>query len=225
MMKKYTVSVGLALLLSSTAQAVSTPPRTMTFDGIAGRMEHDVAGDVVMNGAAVTYRGRVDGDLELNGASVDADAEVGGDAELNGASIEFAGSIAGQLEANGASVSLGGRFAGPVDANAGSANLDGEFGGLVTLQVGRARLAGRFAEIDARAEGGGGFFGRDRSRLVVAGELSAPSRLCAREVVFEPGAAIRAPVEIRSESRPELPDGADAALISWTQRTDNDCER
>jgi len=224
-MKTLTVPVGLALLLTTTpASAVSTPPNTMTFDGLSGRIERDVAGDVSMNGAAVVYRGRLEGDLELNGASVDADADVGGDADLNGASIEFSGSIAGAVEANGARILLDGRFSGPVDASAGAADLSGDFVGPVSLRVGRARLAGRYGVVDARAEGPAGLFGRERSQLVVAGEIAGQSRLCAREVIFEPGAALNAPVEVVSDAQPELPSGADQALLTWTPRRGDTCQ-
>jgi len=215
------------VILSAAITAFAAPAafaQDMSFDGLAGSVERDVEGDMEMNGAGLSYAGRVGGDLVMNGAGIEADAEVGGNLELNGAGVSFTGSVAGASEINAAGADLDGTFGGPVEINAGGAELSGVYSGPVRLNAGGARLNGRFDDrVEVRLDTGGGFLRRNRGRVVISGEINAPSYICAQRVEIERGARFNAPVEIIADEAPDTPSGFDAANIDFSPRGDARC--
>lgn len=212
-----------ALIVTACVQA--NDGQTTSFDGLAGSRTVDTDGNVEMNGAAVTLRGRAGGWVTMNGASVDVDARIGGDLEANGASVEVEGAVGGDSEVNGASVRLDGDFTGEVEVNAARARLDGRFTGPVVMNVGSARLFGDHAGPVTVAAGveDSGWFGRSRGTVRISGHLAAGGSICAEEVIFERGSSVGGRIVVEADAAPELPAEIDANLVEFRDRRGARC--
>ena len=227
-MRHLAIAAAAAAIVTGCVQAAS--PQTQTFDGLVGHIEADTNGDVEMNGAAVTLSGRVGGNAVLNGGSVDVDATIAGSLEANGGSVEIDGSVAGASLVSAGWADLRGAHAGPVAVNAGSANLSGAFASGFTANIGAIDFEGDAQApvvISGQGRQGGWFRSGDgdRSRVLIDGMLAQGGSICAHEVTFGPGARLGAPIDIRADSRPDLPSGLDAALVSFTPRDNERCDQ
>jgi hypothetical protein len=216
-----------ALLATACVQAQEGP--TTTFDGLAGSRTVDTDGNVEMNGAAITLRGRVGGWVMMNGASVDVDADIGGDLEANGGSVEIRGSVGGDSEANGGAVSLTGEFAGDVYVNGGAIAFRGGFASGFRANGGSIDFEGRaYAPVDIAGSGRNRtWFGReraDRSEVRINGELAAGGRICAHEVSFGRGAELGARVTVIADESPRYRDGFDDSLVDYQPRNGERCD-
>ena len=226
-MRPLTTAAAAALLATACVQAQDGP--TTTFDGLAGSRTVDTDGNVEMNGAAVTLKGRVGGWVMMNGASVDVDADIGGDLEANGGSVEIRGSVGGDSEANGGAVSLTGEFAGDVYVNGGSIEFRGEFASGFRANGGSIEFRGR-ADAPVEVAGSGRtrtLFGReraDRSEVRINGELVAGGQICAHEVTFGRNAVLGAAVTVIADDAPQYHDGFDDDLVDYQPRDGERCD-
>lgn len=227
-MKRPLLSAAAAALLATACVQAQDGPTT-TFDGLAGSRTVDTDGNVEMNGAAITLRGRVGGWVEMNGASVDVDAEIGGDLEANGGSVEIRGSVGGDSEANGGAVSFTGAFAGDVYVNGGSIDFRGEFASGMRVNGGSIAFSGRAdGPVDIAGSGRSRtWFGReraDRSEVRINGELVAGGRICAHDVSFGRDAELGARVTVIADDPPRHPDGFDDSLVDYRPRNGERCD-
>ncbi len=226
-MRPLMTAASAALLATACVQAQDGP--TTTFDGLAGSRTVDTDGNVAMNGAAITLRGRVGGWVEMNGASVDVDADIGGDLEANGGAVEIRGSVGGDSEANGGAVSLTGEYAGDVYVNGGSIEFRGEFASGLRANGGSIEFRGR-ADGPVEIAGSGRtrtMFGRersDRSEVRIYGELAAGGQICAHEVTFGRDAVLGESVTVIADEAPRYRDGFDSSLVDYRPRDGERCD-
>lgn len=227
-MKRPLLTAGAAALLATACVQAQDGPTT-TFDGLAGSRTVDTDGNVEMNGAAITLRGRVGGWVIMNGAAVDVDADIGGDLEANGGSVEIRGSVGGDSEANGGAVSFTGEFAGDVYVNGGAIDFRGEFGSGFRVNGGSIEFSGR-ADAPVEIAGSGrsrSWFGReraDRSEVRINGELAAGGRICAHEVRFGRDAVLGAPLTVIADDPPRYGDEVDGGRVDYRPRNGERCD-
>ncbi len=216
-----------AVLATACVQAQDGP--TTTFDGLAGSRTVDTDGNVEMNGAAITLKGRVGGYVEMNGAAVDVDAEIGGDLEANGGAVDIRGSVDGESLINGGAVSLAGQYGGPVVANGGAVEFRGSFTDGFRVNAGAFEFSGE-ANAPVNVAGSGRtrtMFGReraDRSEIEINGSLTQGGQLCAHEVRFRSRAEIGGPLTVIADEVPSYPAGFDSSLITFQEREGERCD-
>lgn len=208
------------------ALAVSAHAQNSSFDGLAGHVEEDVNGDMEMNGASVSFTGRVTGDLIMNGAAVTAEATVLGNVDLNGGSVNFEGNVAGDSVVNSGALTMSGQFAGPVTIQAGAVTLDGDFAEALSIDAGKVDLDGRYAGlIRIYAEANSGFIHRrDRSRVTLKGDYASGGEVCSYEVRLDENIRLGGPLLIMTTERPDVPSGVDASLITFEDQPQGGCQ-
>ncbi len=227
MFKPLMMAGAAALLTTACVQAQSGP--TTTFDGLAGSRNVDTDGNVEMNGAAITLKGRVGGWVEMNGAAVDVDADVGGDLEANGGAVDIRGSVDGESLVNGGAVSLRGDYGGMVVANGGAVDLDGSFENGFRINAGNLEFDGEAnSPVEVAGQGNNrSMFGReraDRSEIEINGTLAAGGQLCAHEVSFGSRAQVNGPLTVIADDEPRYASGFDSSQISFLQRDGARCD-
>ncbi|WP_019961818.1 hypothetical protein [Woodsholea maritima] len=208
------------------AVAISAHAQDSSFDGLAGHVEENVNGNMEMNGASVSFTGRVTGDLIMNGAAVSAEATVLGNVDLNGGSVSFEGNVAGSSTINSGALTLQGQFAGPVEIQAGAATLDGDFAEALSINAGKVELDGRYAgPIRIYTEANSGFLHRrDRSRVTLKGDYARGGEVCSYEVRLDDNIRIGGPLVIMATERPDVPSGVNPDLITFTDQPEGGCQ-
>jgi len=217
-----------AVLLAAAGCAQSHAQQSANFSGIVGSRNVDTDGDVSMNGVSIRLRGRAGGNVEMNGATIDVVATVGGDLRADGASVKIDSAVTGSSRINAGSADLDGEFEGAVTVMAGSAGLAGRYASPVMVRARSIEFSGealepvRFMGADQRQ---GGLWGRLRrgSRVKIAGALAAGGEICARQVRFDRGASIGAPVYVRADTLHALPDTIDPSRVIHEARENGSC--
>lgn len=206
----------------------------------------DRDGDYSRIGGDINLRGRIGADLSLISGDVDADElEVGGDVCIAAGDVDFNGSVDGEVSIAGGDVNwLGsagsdfsiaageltvrGDIAGEAAMAAASMHLDAYFTDEVVAQADEMLVESRFAgpvklvaadEIKRRR-----MDDPDHGLVEIAANLQAGGEICARTVVFEPGARLGGELRVWAESEPVIPAGMNASRVTFEYRDDRDCD-
>ena len=111
---------------------------------------------------------------------------------------------------------------------AASMHLDAYFTDEVVAQADEMLVEGRFAgavklvaadEIKRRR-----MDDPDHGLVEIAANLQAGGEICARTVVFEPGARLGGELRVWAVSEPVIPAGMNASRVTFEYRDDRDCD-
>lgn len=180
---------GLAWTGQSLAQQVgeSVVVREATDDLYAAGGEVEVLaqvnGDAVLAGGTVSAAGEVRDDLIAAGGKVNVSGDVGDDARLAGGSVNVTGSVAGHAVMSGGEVHIG----------AGS-----RIGEWAWLSGGQVTMAGSIGG-DLKAMAGS---------VELRGQVAGDAELAGEEIRVADGAVVNGNLIWRSNSEPEISEGA-----------------
>ncbi|WP_300552362.1 hypothetical protein [Maricaulis sp.] len=206
----------------------------------------DRNGDYSRIGGDINLRGRIGGDLSLISGDVDADElEVGGDVSIAAGDVDFNGAVDGEVSIAGGDVTwLGsagsdfsiaageltvrGDIAGEAAMAAASMHLDADFADEVIAQADEMLVEGRIAgpvklvaaeEIKRRR-----MDDPEHGLIEISANLESGGDICARTVIFEPGARLGGELRIWAESEPIIPASMNASRVTFEYRDDRDCD-
>jgi len=152
----------------------------------AGReveIQAQVVGDVVAAGRDVTVSGNVSEDVMAAGREVLVSGDVGDDARLAGREVTVEGSVAGHIVAAGGEVEI---------------EEEAHIGEWAWLAGGEVEIGGTVGG-DVRAAGG---------EIEISGTIDGDVELVGGQIRIEDGAVINGDLTWRSETEPEISDGA-----------------
>ncbi|WP_300529785.1 hypothetical protein [Maricaulis sp.] len=206
----------------------------------------DRNGDYSRIGGDINLRGRIGGDLSLISGDVDADElEVGGDVSIAAGDVDFTGSVDGEVSIAGGDVNWLGSAGGEFAIAAGELTVRGDIGGEAAMAAANMHLDADFADevvaqademlVEGRIAGPVRLVAADEIRrrrmddpdhglIEIAADLQRGGEICARTVVFEPGARLGDTLQVWAETEPTLPSSIDSRLVDFEYRDDRDCD-